>query len=120
MGNRILTKDEREKLFKPLIDDVRKELSKLSAGDKELEWALRRKLAKELTYDERNSTSQRKKLKKLKRERQDNKCNICGCELPEKYVILDRHNAMDGYTENNTQLLCEKCDREKQEQKNYS
>jgi hypothetical protein len=65
MANPRLTKDQRADLFAPLFDLVRNELDRLSAGDPELLWALRRKLAKELTYLERSTPSERGKLKAL-------------------------------------------------------
>lgn len=51
MPNRHLTDGERASLFTPLIAEVRARLEVLSKGDRALFWALRRKLAKELTYD---------------------------------------------------------------------
>ena len=54
MPNRILTEDERKELFLPFIDEVRRRLEELSEGNQDLLWALRRKLYKTLTYDERD------------------------------------------------------------------
>ena len=90
MPNRQLTSDELEQLAAPLIAEVRAMLLQRSRGDKDLQWALRRKLAKELIYDERSSPNERRKLKRLKREEQDNKCKACGRELPPRYDVLDR------------------------------
>jgi hypothetical protein len=67
MTNRRLTKEELTELFAPLLSDVRGRLITLSGGDAELLWALRRKLSKELTYDERSKPVQRKMLKLKKR-----------------------------------------------------
>src|SRR5205814_1654815 len=60
MPNRQLTNEELKTLFTPLMADVRQRLDKLSGGDKELLWAIRRKLFKELAYDERGKPMQRK------------------------------------------------------------
>ncbi len=90
MANRQLTKEELGQLFSPLLEEVRSKLVALSAEDDELLWALRRKLFKELTYDERGKPTQRKKLKAEKRAEQDNKCAVCEASLPAKYTVLDR------------------------------
>jgi hypothetical protein len=119
MANRQLTAAELERLFKPLIAEVREKLVRLARGDNELHWALRRKLAKELTYDERSRPGDRVKLKAFKRGQQNNKCALCGCELPEKYATLDRVEAMKGYTPENTRLICRECDERVQKERGY-
>src|SRR5438552_18871462 len=110
MPNRQLTSEELKILFAPLMADVRQRLDKLSGGDQGLRWALRRKLFKELAYDERGKPMQRKKLKEVKRAAQDNKCASCAKPLPWKYAVLDRIEAMGGYTPENTRLICQDCD----------
>lgn len=120
MPNRQLTKAELAELFQPLINDVRIRIAQLSNGDEALLWALRRKLAKELVYDERSKPAQRKRLKALKRIEQDGKCAICKDDLPEKNVVLDRFEAMAGYTLENTRLLCQACDFAVQSSRGFS
>lgn len=115
MPNRRLTSEELEKLFAPLLAEVRNRLVSLSGGDVDLHWALRRKLFKELSYDERGKPMQRRKLKEIKRAEQDNKCPLCCKTLPAKYVVLDRIEAMKGYTSENTRLLCQVCDAQVQQ-----
>ena len=66
-SNRELTDDERERLAAPLLADIRRRLVELSGGDERLLWALRRKIAKELAYDERAKPMDRKRLKSRKR-----------------------------------------------------
>lgn len=119
MANRQLTADEIQTLFNPLIGEIRKSLIALSKGDEALHWALRRKLFKELTYDERGKPMQRRKLKDQKRAEQDNKCAECSCSLPAKYTVLDRKVAMNGYTAENTRLLCVACDSRVQNERGY-
>jgi ribosomal protein L44E len=119
MANRQLSAAELEGIFSPLVAEVRKLLNELSAGDPELLWALRRKLFKELTYDERGKPMLRRKLKELKRAEQDNKCGECGKSLPYKYAVLDRMEAMKGYTPENTRLLCQDCDTKIQVRRGY-
>jgi hypothetical protein len=63
MANRQLTDNERKTLFEPLISEVRERFKDLSKGEDDLLWALRRKLTKELGYDERGKPMHRKMLK---------------------------------------------------------
>lgn len=112
--------DDLERLANPLLDEVRSRLLELSRGDESLMWALRRKLAKELGYDERGKPMHRKLLKAIKRGEQRNKCAQCGCDLPERNAVLDRLEAMKGYTRENTRLICPACDARIQEERKYS
>ncbi len=120
MSNRQLMQEELERLFAPLLTRVREELKRLSGGDEALLWALRRKLAKELSYDERGKPMQRKLLKMNKRIEQNNGCALCRGELPERNAVLDRIEAMKGYTKENTRLLCPPCDQRVQEERGYA
>src|SRR5208282_414462 len=63
--NRQLNKDELA-LVKPLLDEIRGRLEVLSGGDRKLLFAYRRKVVKELGYDERSKPVARAKLKALK------------------------------------------------------
>lgn len=117
--NRILTDVERDNLFIPLLSNVRHRLEELSGGDAQLLWALRRKLTTELGYDERGKPVQRKMLKLKKMATQKGLCAVCGKELPEKNSVLDRLEAMGGYTTDNTRLICRECDIEIQDGRGY-
>ena len=119
MPNRQLTKEELEKLAYPLLADVRGKLQALSNGDSEL-WALRRKITKELGYDERNKPAHRTALKKRKRTAQNGLCAQCGKLLPEDGSVLDRLVPMVGYTDENTRVLCPGCDREIQKGRRFT
>lgn len=110
MPNRQLTKKELGEIFQPLFKNIANDLIKSSGKDKELLWALRRKLAKELIYEERGKPAHRRRLKGLKRKKQNGLCAVCKSVLPEKNTILDRFEAMKGYTEENTRLICGNCD----------
>lgn len=110
MPNRQLGPQELTELFNPLLVEVKSRLEQLSGGDADLLWALRRKLAKELSYLERGKPMLRRVLKGAKRAEQDNNCAMCGGELPAQGVVLDRLEAMRGYTAANTRLLCRDCD----------
>lgn len=118
--NRQLTDHERASLFLPLWDLLQKKLESSVGGDTDLLWALRRKFAKELTYLERSKPAKRKRLKKSKRREQNGLCAECNQRLPEKGAVLDRRNAMFGYTPENTKLICPGCDAEIQRNRNYT
>src|SRR6266851_5692997 len=113
MPNRNLTSDEL-KYATELLVEIRERLISLAAGDPLLLFAYRRKIAKELGYDERGKPGTRGKLKALKWGLQNRKCAHCGEEMPLKYSELDRKNAADGYTEENTDLVHAKCHQERQ------
>ena|ERR1700722_10425929 len=119
MANRNLTSDELKHTTE-LLMEIRKRLTKLAAGDRLLLFAYRRKIWKELQYDERGKPGARGKLKALKWGLQSRKCAQCGEELPLKYSELDRKNAADGYTEGNTELVHAKCHQERQAAKGYA
>jgi UTP:GlnB (protein PII) uridylyltransferase len=119
MANRKLTAAELERA-NALLADVRSKLEVLSQGDKELLFAYRRKIFKELTYDERSKPMVRRMLKLQKWHEQRGLCAICGKELPKKYTVLDRRNAADGYTIQNTRLICQECDVAHQRSKGYA
>ena len=119
MPNRTLSSDELKKA-NALLDDVRARLDELSAGDRELLFAYRRKVSKELIYDERSKPSDRRKLKEQKRREQGGICPDCGRPLPATYCVLDRTKASDGYTAANTRLICQDCDTKTQASRRYA
>jgi len=120
MPNRRLTKDELSGLALPLLSHIREKIVSLSRGDVQLAWAIRRKIYKELSFDERRKPPQRKKLKAQKRKEQGNKCALCGGELTARYAVLDRIEAMGGYTKENTRLIHRDCDDDYQRSKGYT
>ncbi len=46
-------------------------------------------------------------------------CPICGKELPLKYAVLDRAEAIKGYVEENVRLICPDCDKNIQQERRY-
>jgi len=92
MANRQLSPEELAQA-NVLLSEIRTKLETLSHGDRELLFAYRRKVFKELTYDERSKPMVRRKLKDQKWKEQRGLCAICGLELPERYTVLDRLNA---------------------------
>jgi len=118
MPNRTLAPDELKRAYE-LLEDIRARLNDLAAGDPLLLFANRRKVVKELGYDERGKPSVRKQLKVLKWGLQNRRCAHCGEEMPLKYSELDRKNAADGYTEENTELVHAKCHQARQGAKGY-
>ena len=83
-------------------------------------FAYRRKIVKELGYDERGKPGARSKLKAIKWGLQNRKCAQCNTEMPLRYSELDRKNAADGYTLENTDLVHAKCHQERQAAKGYA
>lgn len=118
MANRQLSPEELAQA-NVLLSEIRAKLETLSHGDRELLFAYRRKVFKELTYDERSKPMVRRKLKDQKWKEQRGLCAICGKELPERYVVLDRLIAAVGYTKPNTRLIHQECDAKHQEAKGY-
>ncbi|HEV2342252.1 MAG TPA: hypothetical protein VGS15_10685 [Candidatus Acidoferrales bacterium] len=119
MPNRNLNADELKRASE-LLADIRERLDSLAAGDPLLLFAYRRKVVKELGYDERGKPGLRAQLKALKWGQQNGKCAHCGDELPLKYSELDRKNAADGYTAENVQLVHAKCHQERQAANRYA
>jgi len=119
MPNRNLNSDELRRANQ-LLSNIRKRIASLAAGDPLLLFAYRRKVVKELGYDERGKPGARAKLKALKWGQQDGKCAECHRKLPLKYSELDRKKAADGYTAENTELLHAKCHQKRQAKKRYS
>ncbi len=119
MANRILNKTESE-LAKALLADIRKQIDSLAGGDPDLRFAYNRKISKMLVYDERSGPSARRKLKAAKRLAQGGLCAICEQTLPDTYAVIDRLHAADGYTMENTRLICEPCDRSVQAGRAYA
>jgi DNA repair exonuclease SbcCD ATPase subunit len=119
MPNRNLTAGKLEKAV-ALLDEIRLQLNRLARGDPALLFAYRRKIAKELSYDERSTPMFRRKLKAQKRKEQGGTCPLCRKPLPDKYAVLDRLRAADGYTPENTRLICAECDRRVQSERGYT
>lgn len=119
MPNRNLTAEELHRA-NDLLVELRGRLESLSEGDLDLLFAYRRKIYKELSYDERDKPMVRRRLKGLKRVQQGGCCAVCREVLPEKYAVLDRINAVDGYTTENTRLICPNCDAKIQESRHFT
>jgi len=76
MANRNLTKDELSKAT-ALLERIGNDIAALAGGDAGLLFAYRRKIAKQLTYQERSSPMARRKLKIEKRRNQNGLCERC-------------------------------------------
>jgi hypothetical protein len=107
-------------LARRLIVTPSQGLSELATGDRLLLFAYRRKIIKELVYDERGKPVARAKLKAQKWRLQSGKCAHCREDMPLKYSELDRKDAADGYTAENTELVHAKCHQERQAAKGYT
>src|SRR5882757_7558722 len=119
MPNRNLNADELQRANE-LLRDIRERLACLAGSDPLLLFAYRRKIVKELGYDERGKPGARARLKALKWGQQNGKCPDCPDPLPLKYSELDRKNAADGYTLENTELVHAKCHQARQAAKGYT
>jgi hypothetical protein len=104
MANRNLTADELKSAHE-ILADIRERMLTLAAGNPLLYCACRRKVAKALGYDERSKPAARAKLKALEWKLQNGRCSECDGEMPLSYSELDRRNAADGYTDENTELV---------------
>lgn len=102
-----------------ILENARHEIESASNGDPELRFKLRRYVYIRLTHDERGSPAHRKALKKKKRDEQNNLCVLCKEPLPARGAVLDRFRAVDGYTMENTRLLCHSCDRTVQAERRF-
>jgi hypothetical protein len=119
MSNRRLTIEELTHA-NLLLDEVRARLLGLAAGEADLLFALRRKIYKELIYDERDKPIVRRRLKAAKRKAQGGNCPLCNAPLPDRYCVLDRFEAAAGYTVENTRLICQACDVKVQAARGYA
>jgi hypothetical protein len=119
MANRNLTAEEL-KHANELLKGIRKRLNALAGSDPLLLFAYRRKVAKELQYDERGKPNARRELKAMKWGEQNHRCADCGEEMPLEYSELDRKAAADGYTPENTELVHAKCHQLRQAAKRYT
>ncbi len=117
--NRRLSDAERV-LGHEILERVRKLIEDSSKGDTALAWAIRRFVYVRLSNDERSTPMRRKMLKLNKMIVQKGLYAKCGKELPKRGSELDRINAMDGYTEENTRLVHHECHRESQEEKGFA
>lgn len=97
-----------------LLTEIREKINALAGGDPGLVFAFRRKVYKELNYDERGKPGKRKRLKKRLTKAGEGKCASCGEPLPPRGSVLDRRAAIDGYTPANVDLICRSCDAKRQ------
>jgi hypothetical protein len=120
MSNPTLTKAQRDSLFIPLFEQIQADLERLSGGDPRLLWAMRRKLAKELTYLERGTPMERTKLKAIKWKEQGGLCALCGSDMPQSGSELDRTEAYLGYVSSNVRLVHHECHVQDQASKGFA
>jgi Zn finger protein HypA/HybF involved in hydrogenase expression len=92
-----------------LLDELRAKINEASAGDEALRFQMKRYIAKRLEFDERGTPTHRRRLKAQKRESQRGLCASCEDPLPEHGAELHRARAIEGYTVENTSLLCPRC-----------
>jgi RNase P subunit RPR2 len=103
-----LSDEDRAKAIQ-ILEQARTQIDAAAADDPDLRFQLRRYIIKRLEFDERGTPTQRRKLKDLKRRFQRGLCYDCSTPLPAKGAELHRLQAIEGYTEANTRLLCRTC-----------
>jgi len=103
-----LSEEDRVKAI-AILEQLRARIIEVAGEDRELLFQLRRYILKRLEFDERGTPTQRRKLKDQKRKSQRGRCALCHERLPERGAELDRLRAIEGYTAENTQLLCHHC-----------
>lgn len=103
-----------------LLNEIRDRIAEVAVGDDDAYFAFRRKIAKELTYDERGKPTLRKRLKYQLMRDQEGLCVDCGEPLEEKGSVLDRKEAKYGYTKENVELIHPTCDQRRQAELGYS
>ena len=103
-----LSHEDRAKALQ-ILEQTRAQIDAAAADDPERRFQLRRYILKRLEFDERGTPTQRRKLKDLKRKFQRGLCYECAQPLPVKGAELHRLQAVEGYTEANTRLLCRAC-----------
>jgi RNase P subunit RPR2 len=103
-----LSEEDRAKAIE-ILERARTQIDAAAARDPDLRFRLRRYIIKRLEFDERGTPTQRRKLKDLKRKFQRGLCYECSTPLPAKGAELHRLQALEGYTEANTRLLCRAC-----------
>jgi hypothetical protein len=103
-----LSEPDREKAIE-LLARLRGEIAAAAGEDTQTIFQMKRYIAKRLEFDERGTPTERRKLKDLKWKKQRGLCPVCQGRLPERGAELDRFKAIDGYTVENTQLVCHGC-----------
>jgi hypothetical protein len=92
-----------------ILEELRARIAEVAGEDRERLFQVRRYIVKRLEFDERGTPTQRRKLKDQKWKSQRGLCALCQEKLPERGAELDRFLAIEGYTIENTQLLCRGC-----------
>jgi hypothetical protein len=92
------------------LADFRARLIDLAGDDPFLLFAYRRKIAKELVYDERGKPMFRKVLKACKMGEQEGSARSARNRSQRKTPYLIDLTRVTGYTLENTRLICAGCD----------
>jgi hypothetical protein len=114
-----LSEEDRAKAI-AILELVRARIAEAAGEDRERLFQVRRYVLKRLEFDERGTPTQRRKLKDEKRKWQKGLCAVCGGALPERGAELDRFRAIDGYTAENTQLVCHSCHQKAEAERGFA
>jgi hypothetical protein len=125
MSNERMSKRQLE-AARQILSEVRHRLASAAQDEERFVFLLRRYIWKNLSYDERGNPQQRTKLKLQKLVEQDGKCAYPNCPTPDRLMTkedepeLDRIEAMNGYTKENTVLMHHDCHRMSQKGKGFA
>jgi hypothetical protein len=114
-----LSEEDRAKAIAILVQ-LRARIAEVAGEDRERLFQVRRYIVKRLEFDERGTPTQRRKLKDQKWKSQRGLCALCQEKLPERGAELDRFRAIEGYTAENTQLLCRLCHEKAAEDRGFA
>ena len=109
-----------------ILDQIRQRIREAAGSDSMLEFALNRYIWKNVMYDERGKPAHRKRLKHRKLAEQQGICGYPECPTPDRLMTmadepeLDRIDAPEGYTDENTVLMHHECHRASQRAKSFA
>lgn len=103
-----LTNEQRDETRK-VLDYVAGEIDRISAGDEDLAFRIRRYIHARLQLKNRGNVQQREKLRKSLFGRQKGTCALCDKPFTELSGTHVHRTGPGGYTEANCQLVHEDC-----------
>ena len=113
-----LSESELEQAWK-LIEEVKDKLQALAQGDPRRLFAFRRKVYKELVYEERSTPMKRRALRARLHTAQGGVCFVCKKTHEAGFMVLDRVDPVLGYVDTNVELVCSDCDRQRQTERGF-
>ncbi len=103
-----LTNEQRDEARK-ILEHIATEIDRISGGDEDLAFRVRRYVDARLQLKNRGSVQQREKLRKQLFAKQKGLCALCGEPFTELAGLHVHRVGPGGYTEMNCQLVHEGC-----------